>query len=61
MALNYWPITASWEGPQPNIASCIDWRMKSCVLLPEMKETKGGNYKLFKEWKVQYGADVVEG
>lgn len=26
-----------------------------------MKETKGGNYKLFKEWKAQYDADLIEG
>ena len=24
-------------------------------------ETKGGNHKTLKEWKEQYGADVVEG
>ncbi|MDG9812333.1 transcriptional regulator, partial [Pseudomonas juntendi] len=23
-------------------------------------ETKGGNHKLLKEWKAQYGADEVE-
>jgi hypothetical protein len=27
----------------------------------EIIETKGGNHKLLKEWKAQYGADVVEG
>lgn len=27
----------------------------------EVIETKGGNHKLLKEWKSQYGADVVEG
>ncbi|KAF4562233.1 MULTISPECIES: histone-like nucleoid-structuring protein, MvaT/MvaU family [Pseudomonas] len=27
----------------------------------EIIETKGGNHKLLKEWKEQYGADVVEG
>ncbi|MFJ3449675.1 histone-like nucleoid-structuring protein, MvaT/MvaU family [Pseudomonas sichuanensis] len=27
----------------------------------EVIETKGGNHKLLKEWKAQYGADVVEG
>ena len=27
----------------------------------EIIETKGGNHKLLKEWKSQYGADVVEG
>lgn len=26
----------------------------------EIIETKGGNHKLLKEWKVQYGADTVE-
>ncbi|MDO7908961.1 histone-like nucleoid-structuring protein, MvaT/MvaU family [Pseudomonas sp. 22-AL-CL-001] len=26
----------------------------------EIIETKGGNHKLLKEWKSQYGADVVE-
>ncbi|KKO15772.1 histone-like nucleoid-structuring protein, MvaT/MvaU family [Pseudomonas putida] len=26
----------------------------------EMIETKGGNHKLLKEWKAQYGAEVVE-
>lgn len=26
----------------------------------EIIETKGGNHKLLKEWKAQYGADVVE-
>ncbi|MDD2004071.1 histone-like nucleoid-structuring protein, MvaT/MvaU family [Pseudomonas putida] len=26
----------------------------------EVIETKGGNHKLLKEWKAQYGADVVE-
>lgn len=26
-----------------------------------MKETNGGNYKLFKEWKAQYDADLIEG
>ncbi|KAF1311999.1 transcriptional regulator [Pseudomonas sp. SG-MS2] len=24
-------------------------------------ETKGGNHKLLKEWKAEYGSDVVEG
>ncbi len=24
-------------------------------------ETKGGNHKILKEWKTQYGADVVDG
>lgn len=27
----------------------------------EVIETKGGNHKLLKEWKAQYGADEVEG
>lgn len=27
----------------------------------EIIETKGGNHKLLKEWKTQYGGDVVEG
>ncbi|GLO51368.1 hypothetical protein PPUN110474_27680 [Pseudomonas putida] len=27
----------------------------------EIIETKGGNHKLLKEWKVQYGATEVEG
>ncbi|MFG0820616.1 histone-like nucleoid-structuring protein, MvaT/MvaU family [Pseudomonas sp. GLN_3] len=27
----------------------------------ELIETKGGNHKLLKEWKAQYGGDVVEG
>lgn len=27
----------------------------------EIIETKGGNHKLLKEWKAQYGADEVEG
>lgn len=27
----------------------------------ETIETKGGNHKLLKEWKAQYGAGVVEG
>ena len=27
----------------------------------EIIETKGGNHKLLKEWKSQYGADEVEG
>ncbi|OII59430.1 transcriptional regulator [Pseudomonas putida] len=27
----------------------------------EIIETKGGNHKLLKEWKSQYGGDVVEG
>lgn len=27
----------------------------------EIVETKGGNHKLLKEWKKQYGSDVVEG
>ncbi|HGY9638131.1 TPA: histone-like nucleoid-structuring protein, MvaT/MvaU family [Pseudomonas putida] len=27
----------------------------------EIIETKGGNHKLLKEWKAEYGADVVEG
>jgi DNA repair exonuclease SbcCD ATPase subunit len=27
----------------------------------EIIETKGGNHKLLKEWKAQYGGDVVEG
>ncbi|MBF8803500.1 histone-like nucleoid-structuring protein, MvaT/MvaU family [Pseudomonas asiatica] len=27
----------------------------------EIIETKGGNHKLLKEWKNQYGSDVVEG
>lgn len=26
----------------------------------EIIETKGGNHKLLKEWKAQYGADTVE-
>lgn len=26
----------------------------------EIVETKGGNHKLLKEWKNEYGADVVE-
>lgn len=26
----------------------------------ELIETKGGNHKLLKEWKAQYGADEVE-
>ncbi|RXU69791.1 transcriptional regulator [Pseudomonas protegens] len=26
----------------------------------EIIETKGGNHKLLKEWKAEYGADVVE-
>ncbi|MBD8597658.1 MULTISPECIES: histone-like nucleoid-structuring protein, MvaT/MvaU family [Pseudomonas] len=26
----------------------------------EIIETKGGNHKLLKEWKAQYGAEVVE-
>ncbi|AYN10758.1 H-NS histone family protein [Pseudomonas putida] len=26
----------------------------------EIIETKGGNHKLLKEWKAQYGSDVVE-
>ncbi|WP_409280887.1 histone-like nucleoid-structuring protein, MvaT/MvaU family [Pseudomonas defluvii] len=27
----------------------------------EIVETKGGNHKVLKEWKAQWGADVVEG
>lgn len=27
----------------------------------EVIETKGGNHKVLKQWKAQYGADVVEG
>ncbi|MNJ44385.1 hypothetical protein D3C77_394350 [compost metagenome] len=27
----------------------------------EVIETKGGNHKLLKEWKAQYGGDMVEG
>ena len=27
----------------------------------EIIETKGGNHKLLKEWKSEYGSDVVEG
>ncbi|MNC62888.1 hypothetical protein D3C81_213030 [compost metagenome] len=27
----------------------------------EVIETKGGNHKLLKEWKAEYGADEVEG
>lgn len=27
----------------------------------EIIETKGGNHKLLKEWKAEYGGDVVEG
>lgn len=27
----------------------------------EVIETKGGNHKALKEWKAEYGADVVEG
>ncbi|WP_031325745.1 histone-like nucleoid-structuring protein, MvaT/MvaU family [Pseudomonas taiwanensis] len=27
----------------------------------EIIETKGGNHKLLKEWKAQYGGDEVEG
>lgn len=27
----------------------------------EIIETKGGNHKLLKAWKAQYGGDVVEG
>ena len=27
----------------------------------ELIETKGGNHKLLKEWKAEYGSDVVEG
>ncbi|MGK9059948.1 histone-like nucleoid-structuring protein, MvaT/MvaU family [Pseudomonas asiatica] len=27
----------------------------------EIIETKGGNHKLLKEWKAEYGADEVEG
>lgn len=27
----------------------------------EVIETKGGNHKTLKEWKAQYGGDVVEG
>lgn len=27
----------------------------------EVVETKGGNHKVLKAWKEQYGADVVEG
>ncbi len=27
----------------------------------EVVETKGGNHKILKEWKTQFGADVVEG
>lgn len=27
----------------------------------EIIETKGGNHKLLKEWKAQYGSNVVEG
>lgn len=27
----------------------------------EVIETKGGNHKALKEWKTEYGADVVEG
>ncbi|MGF6458081.1 hypothetical protein ABIA55_003545 [Pseudomonas frederiksbergensis] len=26
----------------------------------EVVETKGGNHKTLKEWKVEYGADTVE-
>ncbi|HBO0101828.1 TPA: histone-like nucleoid-structuring protein, MvaT/MvaU family [Pseudomonas aeruginosa] len=26
----------------------------------EVVETKGGNHKILKEWKTQFGADVVE-
>jgi hypothetical protein len=26
----------------------------------EVIETKGGNHKLLKEWKAQYGAEEVE-
>ena len=26
----------------------------------EVVETKGGNHKILKEWKAQYGADAVE-
>ena len=27
----------------------------------EIVETKGGNHKVLKEWKTQYGSDTVEG
>lgn len=27
----------------------------------EVVETKGGNHKILKQWKEQYGADAVEG
>ncbi|MDH1143531.1 DNA binding protein [Pseudomonas mosselii] len=27
----------------------------------EVIETKGGNHKVLKQWKAQYGVDVVEG
>ncbi|MDM1712762.1 DNA binding protein [Pseudomonas sp. 165] len=27
----------------------------------EIIKTKGGNHKLLKEWKAEYGSDVVEG
>lgn len=27
----------------------------------EVVETKGGNHKILKEWKAQWGADTVEG
>ncbi|EKT4503540.1 DNA binding protein [Pseudomonas alloputida] len=27
----------------------------------EIIETKGGNHRLLKEWKAEYGSDVVEG
>ncbi|MBR7552292.1 DNA binding protein, partial [Mycobacterium tuberculosis] len=26
----------------------------------EIIETKGGNHKLLKEWKAEYGSDTVE-
>jgi len=26
----------------------------------EVVETKGGNHKILKEWKAQYGSDIVE-
>ncbi|KPX30062.1 hypothetical protein ALO70_200137 [Pseudomonas amygdali pv. eriobotryae] len=59
------PQAASREGTPTAIAEKTTRKPRSLKVYKnphsgEIVETKGGNHKTLKEWKGQYGSDVVE-
>ncbi|MCE0877160.1 histone-like nucleoid-structuring protein, MvaT/MvaU family [Pseudomonas monteilii] len=51
---------ASVAAPQKNLRKPRGVKVYKNPNNGEIIETKGGNHKLLKEWKAEFGADVVE-